>query len=276
MTSEIVPTQTLIPGVELIYLEDRDVAGIHIRGLARLLDCHQQTVANAVEGVNLDQVLEVGIDTGSGFQGVKFILESGVIQVLESIMDGKNKKETKDSARDLYRRFAVAGFKLYTMLKVAPEALKAKVDRHIEELEILRIKNRIAENEAIKAKAEQAVLDLRHYVVTALPEPAQQKIFGYSTVDKIEYRDRIIQNKDVIRDGSTINKTEMCRRLNFITKSGAADYKKLNKFLESADIPGEAWKFVAYLGKNEELDLIHWQEVERKWMNSDRNLYLGE
>ena len=145
-----------------------------------------------------------------------------------------------------------------------------------QEIEVLHLKIELAKQEAIKSASEERVLSIRQYVVQSCPEPVQQKILGYTEIKVVETRDRLLQGNDLIRDGSTINKTEMCRRLNFITKNGAPDYKKLNKFLESADIPGEAWKLVASLRENEELDLIHWQEIERKWMNSDRNLYLGE
>ena len=269
MTDSIVPTQTLIPGVELIYLEDRDVAGIHISGLARLLNCHPQTVQNAVETINLEESIEAELFTQQGLRTVNFILESGVIKVLESIMDGRSKKETKDSARDLYRRFAIAGFKLYAMLKVAPETLKAKVDQHIEDLEILKLKYDVL-------KLEKDLLDKRDWIVRTLPEPIQQKILGYTEIKVVEMRDRVIQNDDVIRDGSTINKTEMCRRMGLVTKSGSPDYKQLNRFLQSADLPPEAWKLVAAFRENEELDLDYWQVVQQKWMDGNRNLYLGE
>jgi hypothetical protein len=96
------------------------------------LDCHQQTILNALEGVNLENTVEVQVQTGGGLQGVNFILEAGVVQVLKTIRrSSRIKKETRESAEDLYDRFAVAGFKLYAMLQVAPEALKEMVDRHV-------------------------------------------------------------------------------------------------------------------------------------------------
>jgi anti-sigma28 factor (negative regulator of flagellin synthesis) len=126
VADRIVPTQTSVFGVELIYLEDQDVAGIHIRGLARLLDCNPWSVHQAKKNVSLDHVREVEMQTARGMQEVSFILEEGVIQILESIMDGKYKRETKSAAKTLYRRYARAGFKLYTMLQVAPKKLKQK------------------------------------------------------------------------------------------------------------------------------------------------------
>jgi phage antirepressor YoqD-like protein len=130
MSNNIVPTtETNIPGVELIYLEDLDVAGIHIRGLARLLDCDMSLVRRLLEGEAFKHILEAQIQTPGGIQGAVFILEEGVVEVLEKIQDSARiKQETRDAARNLYRQFAKAGFKLYTMLHVAPHKLKQKVD----------------------------------------------------------------------------------------------------------------------------------------------------
>jgi len=270
MANSIVPTQTSIPGVELIYLKERDAAGIHVRGLARMLDCDPKTVQRAVEGVTIEDKVEAEIETGGGIQGVTFILESGVIKVLKEIRRStRTKKETRDTAEDLYDRFAVAGFKLYAMLKVAPDELKAKVDKHIEDLEILKLKQEVL-------KLEKDLLDKRDWIVRTLPESAQQKILGYTEVKVVEIRDRVLHDEDVIRDGSTINKTDMCRQLGLLTKSGSPDYKRLNKFLQSADIPANAWKLVASVRENEELNLDQWQSVQQKWLGSDRNLYIGE
>jgi hypothetical protein len=123
-----IPTQTQIPGVELIYLEDRDVAGIHYSGLARLIGCNKQTITDAVEGVKQELVVKAEIQTSGGLQGVNFILEQGVVEILKKIRrSSRIKKETRDAAEDLYDRFAIAGFKLYAMLQVAPEVLKEKL-----------------------------------------------------------------------------------------------------------------------------------------------------
>jgi hypothetical protein len=126
-------SETNVPGVELIYLEDLDVAGIHYSGLARLLGCNPETVQNAAEAVKFEHVFEAEIHTAQGLRTVKFILEQGVIEVLEKIQDSTRiKKETRNAARQIYRQFAKAGFKLYAMLQVAPHKLKQQVDAHVE------------------------------------------------------------------------------------------------------------------------------------------------
>ncbi|MGL4947084.1 MAG: hypothetical protein ACRC4X_05400 [Cetobacterium sp.] len=107
MSNNIVTTsETNIPGVELIYLPEIDAAGIHYRGLARLLGCDAMTVQRAAEVVTLEYMLEAQIQTEQGLRTVTFILEEGVIEVLEKIQDSTRiKKETRDIARQLYRQF---------------------------------------------------------------------------------------------------------------------------------------------------------------------------
>jgi len=90
--------------------------------------------------------------------------------------------------------------------------------------------------EANKHNSELAVLQFRKLVTDIAPEPVQQKILGYSTVKEVEYRDRIIKGDDVINDGSTVTKTELCRRYGLVTRKGNPDYKQLNYMIEGAGL----------------------------------------
>lgn len=173
-----------------------------------------------------------------------------------------------DEGDEIREYFIEAEKKWKLVKKVSPE--------FAQEIEILHLKAEISRNEAIKAQADQKILELRHYVTQALPGPVQQKIFGYTEIKEIEYRDRVIQNDQVIRDGGTINKTEMCKRLGLVTKSGAPDYKALNKQLDQLRLPSEAWQMTVAVKENLELRADYWPMVERKWLEGGRNLYLGE
>lgn len=264
----IIPTKTQLPAVELIYLEDIDAAGIHIRGLASLLGCHPQTVQDQLKGVKPGDQLEAQVETVGGVQGVNFVLEQGVIQLLKSIRrNTRIKPETREAAEGLYDRFAVAGFKLYTMLQVAPEVLKAKVDRHLEEVELEKLRG---EN----LRLEKDLVQFKHYVVTALPEPQQQKILGYERVVEIEYRDRVIQGDDVIDDGSTLNKTALCHRLGFLTGKGKPDFKRLNQYLDR--LPSEAFRLSIRPVENREVYREWLPELEELIERSERQRWLGE
>ena len=145
-----------------------------------------------------------------------------------------------------------------------------------EEAEMIRLKTELAKQEAIKAKAEQATIELRHYVVTALPEPIQQKILGYTEVERVEYRDRIVHNDDIVRDGSTVNKTSLCHRLGILTRNGKPDYRRLNQYLDSLDLPDNAWRLTAVLNENLELSREYLLDVERRWIHGGRQRWLGE
>lgn len=120
--SSIVRTQ-VSDRVDLIYLSDLGKAGIHIRGLASMLNCDHSVIRRAIEGGAQEHVVELEVPTAGGLQGGAFILERGVVQVLKTIRRSNCAQATKDAAEELYDRFAEAGFKLYTMLEVAPEAL---------------------------------------------------------------------------------------------------------------------------------------------------------
>lgn len=149
------------------------------------------------------------------------------------------------------------------------------------EVEMMALKIELAKIEAQKeqaiAQSKQADLQLvqfRHFVTTALPEPVQQKILGYATVDRVEYRDRIIHDDDVVNDGSTIGKGELCRRYNILTRNGKPDYKRLNAILEK--LPSDAFGLTVRLQDNQEL-LRDWlPKLDRLVDDRDRNLYLGE
>ena len=129
--STITTTQTQ-DGVELVYLKDRNMAGIHIAGLARLLDCDSMTVSRAARTVTKEDVFELEMPTSQGLRTVTFMNEPGVMQVLKVLRSGKHNQATKDTAEALYDRFAMAGFKLLVMLKVAPEVLAEKMAPSIE------------------------------------------------------------------------------------------------------------------------------------------------
>jgi hypothetical protein len=146
----------------------------------------------------------------------------------------------------------------------------------INPVEEMKLKLELAKLENDKVQAELKLLQLRQYVATALPELVQQKVLGYSTVKEIEYRDRIIQDDQIINDGSTVNKTELCKRYGFMTKSGNPDYKKLNKHLESIKIPDYAWENVSSVRENQELRRDYLEELDKKILDDSRQLWFGE
>lgn len=150
------------------------------------------------------------------------------------------------------------------------------------EVEMMHMKIELAKIEAQKefaiAQAKQADLQLvqfRHTIVSTTPEYVQQKVFGFSVVEKVEYRDRIVNNSgNILDDGSTVTKKELCQRLGFISKGGAPDYKRLNLYLDK--LPHTAFDTVAYVQENRQLRRDWIANLEAMVRDSDRQYWLGE
>lgn len=151
------------------------------------------------------------------------------------------------------------------------------VERHAPEvateIEILKLQLEIATQEAIAKTADEKAISLRHTIVTTCPEIVQQKVLGYQTIERVEYRDRIVANDDIVRDGSTANKTELCRRYNLYSRTGAPNYKLLNGLLER--LPPEAFRLTASIRESTELDREFLPELDAIY-EQQRQLNLGE
>jgi len=157
--------------------------------------------------------------------------------------------------------------------KIAPQ-VASDVEMMMLKIELAKLE---AQKEVAIAQTSQSDLQLiqfRHYVSTALPEHQQQKVLGYSEVKTIETRDRLVSNGVVVNDGSTINKTELCKKLGFIAKSGAPDYKALNLYL--AKMPEEAFETIQYLKESPELKREWISELQHVIEDSPRQRWLGE
>ncbi|MFM6147372.1 MAG: Rha family transcriptional regulator [Dolichospermum sp.] len=158
----------------------------------------------------------------------------------------------------------------------AKSVIKSVIPQQNNLIRELELRLQLAQAETQKALAEKAVLDTRHLIVATCPEPVQQKILGYEVVKEIEYRDRIIQDNQVINDGSTVSKTELCKRCEFTTKAGNPDYTKLKKHLDPLKIPDYTWKDVPSVRDNQELRRDYLGELDRMIMDDSRQLWFME
>jgi len=164
----------------------------------------------------------------------------------------------------------------------ATKTREAEVIVPVQEHELLQLRIELAKIESQKAlaecqkvQAESQLLQFRHFVLTALPEFQQQKILGYEIVEKTEYQDRIVDiSGNILNDGLTATKKELCKRLGFITKSGASDYKRLNHYLDK--LPHTAFEDVAILQENRQLRRDWIAELERMVNDSNRQKWIGE
>ena len=176
------------------------------------------------------------------------------------------------------RKPEVAAAKKY----FATKTREAEVIIPAQELQLIQLKIELAKIESQKAlaecqkvQAESQLLQFRHYVSTALPEFQQQKILGYEIVEKVETRDRIVNDSGyVLNDGSTATKKELCIRLGFTSKNGAPDYKRLNYYFDK--LPYTAFEDVAIVQENRQLRRDWIAELERMVNNGNRQKWIGE
>ena len=145
----------------------------------------------------------------------------------------------------------------------------------IDPIENMKLQIQLASLESSKNQTELQLLQFRHIVTTTCPEPVQQKILGYQTIETVEYRDRIIAEDRLLNDGNTVTKTELCRRYGLLTKSGAPDYQRLSKLLKDLNLPSEVWQLTARIQDNQEFRREYLSELDRMMTNSGQ-MWLGE
>lgn len=156
----------------------------------------------------------------------------------------------------------------------AAKTREAEVKIPTLETEVLRLQIELKQAEAQAAIAQTNLLDKRHAITQLCPEAIQQKVLGYQVVEKVEYRDRILHNDDLINDGSTIGKGELCRHFGLVTRTGKPNYKALNGVL--SQLPSEAFDLSA--------QIIEHQQLRREWLptlaqlvsDATRQTWLGE
>jgi phage regulator Rha-like protein len=265
MASEIVAALQVQEIDGQLLIDSRLIAdrlGIQHRGLIQTIDKHLARLQSKSQ-VRFEMEM-VKLPQGGAKQKKFAYLDERQATLLMTM--SRNTDQVLDCKEALVDAFEKAKLIIKTVIP-------AQSDR-IRELE-LEIQLRNAE--AHSAFAQQKLLDTRHYITTALPEPLQQKILGYSEVKTVEYRDRVYHDDDLVRDGSTVNKTTLCKRLKFFTRNGKPDYKRLNDFLTACNLPESAWRLTAAIQENLELTSEAAFEVEQRWFASpSRDRYLGE
>jgi len=140
-----------------------------------------------------------------------------------------------------------------------------------QEIEVLKLKAEIAKNEAIKAQAEEKTTALRHYVVTALPEPIQQKILGYQTIKEVERIETVI-------DKST-GKSYDGVGITYIAKALGMNNKEAWSFLEKIGygVNSDKWRSELTAIESKKLsrdDFEYIKDVFKEYKH--RQLWLGE
>lgn len=156
---------------------------------------------------------------------------------------------------------------LYRQSKAKWDLVKQVAPKVSEEVEILAMKIELAKIETQKAVLEDKILNFRHYLIITQPKPIADRVLGVTEINQVEYRDRLVSGDRVLNSGDTINKTQICEMFGLKTKSGAPNYKELNRQLAQINIPESAWEETEVLQVNRELDrALYTAEQRQMWL----------
>lgn len=122
---------------------------MHVRGIAKLLECEARTVSNQIEGCVEISVLEAETVTEGGLQGVYLVLGEDLATLLEQIIFSSVAEPTRRMASALLKKLAAAGFKLAVMLELAPQKLLEDVKvATSDQARILELEQRLLETKS--------------------------------------------------------------------------------------------------------------------------------
>lgn len=211
---------------------------------------------------NEDYIIEKGVFTRSGKSALNGRSGDSIKMTCDAFKQFCLLAET-DQGREIRQYFIECEKKWRIVQKVDPS--------FAQEIEILKLKAEISKNEAIKAKAEEKTINLRHYVVTALPEPIQQKILGYQVIKEVERVESVI-------DKST-GKSYDGVGISYIAKSLGLTNKEAWGFLERIGYGSNSDKWHSELTAIESKKLARedFEYIKDVFKNyKHRQLFIGE
>lgn len=175
-------------------------------------------------------------------------------------------------------RWISADFAVWCDAHIFNLMVSGQTSLDINPIEEMKLKIELARLEAQRSDTDLKILQFRSTITRTCPEPLQQKILGYQVIEKVEYRDRVIANNQVINNGETLNKTELCRRYDILTKNGKPDYRRLNAILEHNGISelSDAWEMSAVIQENYQFKREYLPMLDNLMIEGDRQLYFGE
>ena len=118
-------------GVDFYYNPKTKSTAMSLRGIARMLRCQHNTISKLAGKLNLKK--EAELLTRKGLKWVSLVTEDNIADLLEAIAKSRMKKETRNRATEILKKYARAGFKLQVMLEVAPEEVAKEAIRRIDD-----------------------------------------------------------------------------------------------------------------------------------------------
>jgi hypothetical protein len=119
-------------GIVMYWVEELGEGGLHLKGLARLLDYNAGSLSALLKGVEQITILEARIVTESGVKTVELYTGQSIAKILRHISRSRASQAVRERADDIRDNLAAAGFKLAVMLELAPQQLAAQVQQHID------------------------------------------------------------------------------------------------------------------------------------------------
>ena len=149
----------------------------------------------------------------------------------------------------------------------------------IDPIQEMKLKIELAKIEAAKeaaiAQAKKTDLDLvqfRHYVTTALPEPVQQKVLGYTVVKEKEVVETIV-NSNTGRRYDGLGITAIAKELGFKTTAQCWAWLERHGYGKDSAF----WNKEPFVGTTQKLPREHFDYLRHLIKDSgDRQLFLGE
>lgn len=203
-------------GVELYWVEELQVAGIHVRGIMQLLQSESDLVHNVItslEGVRQITILETETITPGGLQGVRLVTESDLPKVLRKIERSKAKESVRDLAGDIRDKLAAAGFKLLVMMELAPEQLAGQSAQRAKAIDGDRVQQLEAEVAELKeAIVRQVIAGSKRSIAGTQPTPMPQTIDSVDELSEVRRRRNLAEMEAACTPGTEEYKSAIAVR----------------------------------------------------------------
>jgi hypothetical protein len=138
-------------------------------------------------------------------------------------------------------------------------------------IELMKLKIQLAKIEKDKAGIDSELAHFRHYVVTALPEPIQQKILGYQVIKEKEVIETVV-DKSSGKSYDGVGITYIAKALGLTNKQAWGFLEKIGYGEKS-----EHWRIELSAIENRKLSRDDFDYVVDMFRESkNRQMFLGE
>ena len=135
-------------GIVMYWVEELNKGGLHINGIARLLDCDPKSITQYMRSVVGLVTFEAEIVTDKGIKPVVLLFAEELQKLLRHIARSKSNTALRDRADDFRDKLAAAGFDLALALEFNPQQLTTQIQNYADS----RTRELELENENLRLK----------------------------------------------------------------------------------------------------------------------------